>query len=95
MPNFLTFRLLANLIFVLAIPAFQGDRSPRAEAEQEKIDKKALEVFVTSLRTEPHRDLKRIVIIRHGRLIAKPYSNGDDANTLHDTRSATKALPLR
>ena len=91
----MTFRLLANLLFVLAIPALPvhvTDRWPRARPDQEKIDGKALEVFFTSLRTEPQRDLKGIVILRHGSLVAESYFNGDDANSLHDIRSATKSI---
>jgi len=91
----LTFRLLATLIFLLAIPALPlhaNDRWPQAKPDQERIDGKALEVFLASLRTEPHGDLKGIVILRHGNLVAESYFNGDNADTLHDIRSATKSI---
>jgi CubicO group peptidase (beta-lactamase class C family) len=94
MPKFLTFRSLPMVVIlaILAFPAHAGDRWPRAKPDREKIDGKALEAFLTSLQTEPHGDLKGIVILRHGKLVAESYFNGDDANTLHDIRSATKSI---
>jgi len=95
MPNFLTFRFLATLIFALAIPALHvhaTDRWPRVQPEREGIDEQALAALFASLATEPHKDLKGIVILRHGNLVAESYFNGDNANTLHDIRSATKSI---
>ncbi|HXW91189.1 MAG TPA: serine hydrolase [Terriglobales bacterium] len=95
MPNFLTFPFLATLIFALLIPALQvhaTDRWPRRMPDQEGVDGKALEALFTSLAADPHKDLKGIVILRHGNLLAESYFNGDDPNTLHDIRSATKSI---
>jgi len=95
MPNFLSFPFLATLIFVFAIPApavHANDRWPRVKPDQEGIDGKALEAFFASLAAEPHKNLKGIVILRHGALVAESYFNGDDASTLHDIRSATKSI---
>jgi CubicO group peptidase (beta-lactamase class C family) len=93
--KFLTFRFLPTVIVTLVLIAFQvyaSDRWPRVQPEQEGIDGKALKVFFASLATEPHKDLKGIVILRDGNLVAESYFNGDDANTLHDIRSATKSI---
>ena len=44
------------------------------------------------LSKDSHGDLKGVVIFRHGKLVDEHYFNGDDANTLHDIRSATKSI---
>jgi CubicO group peptidase (beta-lactamase class C family) len=44
------------------------------------------------MESEPHHDLKGIVIVRDGRLVSEHYFNGDTAGTLHDIRSATKSI---
>jgi CubicO group peptidase (beta-lactamase class C family) len=63
-----------------------------AEPGQERIDGKVLSALFANLATDPHKDLKGIVVLRHGKLVAEWYFNGDDANTLHDIRSATKSI---
>jgi CubicO group peptidase (beta-lactamase class C family) len=73
-------------------PVDSSDRWPLAKPEQEQIDGKALNALFAELVTDPHKDLKGIVILRHGKLVAEAYFNGDDANTLHDIRSATKSI---
>jgi CubicO group peptidase (beta-lactamase class C family) len=41
---------------------------------------------------DEHRDLKAVVVLRDGELIAERYYNGDGTETLHDIRSAGKSI---
>jgi CubicO group peptidase (beta-lactamase class C family) len=41
---------------------------------------------------DTHKDIKGVVIVRHNKLVAESYFNGDTADTLHDIRSATKSI---
>jgi CubicO group peptidase (beta-lactamase class C family) len=63
-----------------------------AKPNREKIEGKRLDALFANLATDQTKDLKGIVILRHGKLVAESYFNGDDANTLHDIRSATKSI---
>jgi CubicO group peptidase (beta-lactamase class C family) len=56
------------------------------------ISQKALDSLRTRLQDDPHRDLKGVVVIRHNKLAAEWYFNGDDRTSLHDIRSATKSI---
>jgi CubicO group peptidase (beta-lactamase class C family) len=69
-----------------------SDRWPVAKPNREKIEGKRLDALFANLATDQTKDLKGIVILRHGKLVAESYFNGDDANTLHDIRSATKSI---
>ncbi|MBB6254341.1 serine hydrolase domain-containing protein [Nitrospirillum iridis] len=55
-------------------------------------DPARLAALLDGLRTDPHPDLKGVVVLQHGHRIAEAYYNGDGATTLHDIRSATKSL---
>jgi CubicO group peptidase (beta-lactamase class C family) len=44
------------------------------------------------LRGDTTRDIKGVLVMRHGRPVAAAYFNGDGATTLHDIRSATKSI---
>lgn len=48
-------------------------------------------VLITFDRDE-HPDLKGVVVLRDGRLVAERYYNGETADTLHDIRSAGKSI---
>jgi CubicO group peptidase (beta-lactamase class C family) len=85
----------AAIVIALAMLAGQvraSDRWPRVQPDREGIDGKALAALFAGLATDPHKDLKGIVILRHGNLVAESYFNGDTANTLHDIRSAAKSI---
>lgn len=86
------FALIVIVTAMLAGRVHATDRWPRVQPDREGIDGKALAGLFAGLATEPHKDLKGIVILRHGNLVAESYFNGDNANTLHDIRSATKSI---
>jgi CubicO group peptidase (beta-lactamase class C family) len=56
------------------------------------VDQRVIESLFSELENDPHHDLKGIVIHQDGRTVDERYFNGDDANTLHDIRSATKSI---
>ena len=60
--------------------------------EAQGIDTHALDTLFKDLAADPHKDIKGVVILRNGQLVAESYFNGDDADTLHDIRSATKSI---
>jgi CubicO group peptidase (beta-lactamase class C family) len=41
---------------------------------------------------DDHRDLRSVLVLRHGRIVAERYYNGAAAGTLHDVRSAGKSI---
>jgi CubicO group peptidase (beta-lactamase class C family) len=95
MPRFLTCITMSILLATLSTHANQVhsvDRWHVVKPDQEKIDGKKLYTLFADLSTDPHKDLQGIVIPRHGKLVAESYFNGDNANTLHDIRSATKSI---
>lgn len=42
--------------------------------------------------SDPHGDLRAVVVLRDGALVAERYYNGETADTLHDIRSAGKSI---
>jgi CubicO group peptidase (beta-lactamase class C family) len=84
--------ILLMLTLIGARPVHGSDQWPRATPDQERIDGKALNALFATLAMDPRKDLKGVVVLRHGKLVAESYFNGDDANTLHDIRSATKGI---
>jgi CubicO group peptidase (beta-lactamase class C family) len=65
---------------------------PAIRNESGSIDRQAIHSLFTELESDPHHDLRGIVIHQDGRLIDEDYFNGDNADTLHDIRSATKSI---
>lgn len=53
---------------------------------------RALDAVLASLDKDEHPDLKRVVVMRDGHIVAERYFNGDTAETLHDIRSAGKSI---
>ncbi|MHA6770217.1 serine hydrolase domain-containing protein [Sphingobium ummariense] len=41
---------------------------------------------------DPHKDLRAVIVLRGGRIVAERYFNGETADTLHDIRSAGKSV---
>jgi CubicO group peptidase (beta-lactamase class C family) len=80
------------ILSVLAGEIHASDSWPSATPDQENIDGKDLTALFARLEQDPHKDLRGIVILRHGKMVAERYYNGDDASTLRDIRSATKSI---
>jgi len=95
MPQSFLFRSVSVLLAVPSATASQlpaSDRWPVADPDQENIDGKTPNALFAHLATDPTKDLKGMVILRRGKLGAESYFDGDDLNTLHDIRSATKSI---
>jgi hypothetical protein len=73
-------------------PVDANNRWALAKPDQERIDGNALTALFSDMATDPHKDLKGIVVLRHGKSVAESYFNGDAAKTLHDIRSAAKRV---
>lgn len=53
---------------------------------------RALDAVLASFDKDEHPDLKGVVVMRDGRIVAERYFYGDTAETLHDIRSAGKSI---
>ncbi|MES2055328.1 MAG: serine hydrolase [Pseudomonadota bacterium] len=53
---------------------------------------KKLEAVLAGWDHDDHPDLRGVVVMRGGRIIAERYYNGETADTLHDVRSAGKSI---
>jgi CubicO group peptidase (beta-lactamase class C family) len=84
--------LVLAVMLTMASRLLVSDRWPVANPDQEKIEGKRLDALFANLANDPTKDFKGIIILRHGKLVAESYFNGDDSNTLHDIRSATKSI---
>jgi CubicO group peptidase (beta-lactamase class C family) len=58
----------------------------------EGIDAPAIDALFAELRGDERRDIKGVLVVRDGEIAAEAYFNGDDADTLHDIRSAGKSV---
>ena len=56
------------------------------------LDQNALDTLYGRLADDPNKDIKGVVVLRHDKLVSEAYFNGDNADTLHDIRSATKSI---
>lgn len=74
--------------FALTLAAILLGSTDQAEA---RTDAKLAEALVTWDKGE-HRDLNAVVVLRDGRIVAERYYNGENADTLHDVRSAGKSV---
>jgi CubicO group peptidase (beta-lactamase class C family) len=91
-----TLAVAGSMAFSVAI-VFPGlgrasEEWPVSSPESVGINRQALNGLLADLKNDPNHDLKGIVVIRHGKLAEEWYFNGDDRNTLHDIRSATKSI---
>lgn len=51
-----------------------------------------LSTVLQSYDSDTHGDLRAVVVLRNGALVAERYYNGETADTLHDIRSAGKSI---
>ena len=82
--------------YVYAPPIRLDDGWPVASLEEEGIDRAAIERFVQSLIDMPMDGLGRsqihsLLIARRGRLVLEDYFHGEDRDSPHDLRSASKS----
>lgn len=83
----------AFAIAVMFPVSVQGSANwPVASPQSVGISQTALDSLRARLQEDPNRDLKGVVVVRHGSLAVEWYFNGDDQATLHDIRSATKSI---
>jgi CubicO group peptidase (beta-lactamase class C family) len=75
---------LISLFTVLAVLPVATPATARAD--------RALDAVLASFDKDEHPDLKGVVVMRDGRIVAERYFNGDTAETLHDIRSAGKSI---
>ena len=52
----------------------------------------ALEQVLLAQDHDSHGDLRAVVVLRNGAIVAERYYNGETAHTLHDVRSAGKSI---
>lgn len=52
----------------------------------------ALERVLAHWDDDEHRDLRAVVVLRDGRVVAERYYNGETAGSIHDVRSAGKSV---
>ena len=52
----------------------------------------ALDRVLATFDQDEHPDLRGVVVLRDGRVVAERYYNGETADTLHDVRSAGKSV---
>lgn len=52
----------------------------------------ALDKVLAAYDQDEHRDLRGVVVLHEGKVIAERYYNGETADTLHDIRSAGKSV---
>lgn len=67
-------------------------KSLQSKSEAGSINGAVLRSLFQSLASDPRKDIKGVVVLRQGKLVAEAYFNGDSRDTLHDIRSATKSI---
>lgn len=77
---------------IKATPASPAPAWPSVDPMKAGFVPQELEALYAEMTTDPHQDLKGVVILRDGRLVSEHYFNGDSVDTLHDIRSATKSI---
>src|SRR4029077_7735513 len=71
--------------------AIKDDGWSTAAAQSVGISSKPLQDMETAVRAGDFKKIGSVLIARHGKLVYESYFDGD-ANTLRDTRSATKSI---
>jgi CubicO group peptidase (beta-lactamase class C family) len=71
----------------------EGALNPRCTTVAgETFDTARVEMLFNDLERDPTRDLRGVVVTRHGCVKAERYFNGDSHQSLRDIRSATKSI---
>lgn len=76
-------RLLIGLLILLGTGTAATAAAPRDPA---------LETVLARFDQDEHPDLKGVVVLRNGQIVAERYYNGEAVGTLHDIRSAGKSI---
>ena len=63
-----------------------------ATPEPREVSSEALNTVLAGWDHDEHPDLKAVVVMRDGRVVAERYFNGETPETLHDVRSAGKSV---
>ncbi len=74
-------------VFCLALVAISLQTAP----SEARTDPK-LQALLVERDHDDHPDLKGVVVLRDGRVVAERYYNGETADSLHDIRSAGKSI---
>lgn len=80
---------------IAAAPSQQAperDGWPVAGAESAGLSSIRLQTMDDDIRSEKFKKITSVLVARHGNLVHEAYFEGTDANTLMDTRSATKTI---
>ncbi|HCT56516.1 MAG TPA: serine hydrolase [Gemmatimonas aurantiaca] len=67
---------------IVSCPTLAGD----------SVEVAVIDSLFTDLGRDTTRNIKGVVVQRHGCTVAERYFNGDDSTSLHDIRSATKSI---
>lgn len=79
------------MIFVKAVIVALGGFTLCAASPAPQISS-PLDTTLATFDHDQHPDLRGVVVLRNGRVIAERYYNGETANGLHDIRSAGKSV---
>jgi CubicO group peptidase (beta-lactamase class C family) len=74
-----------------SVPESSKDGWPTTSLESAGISSKPLQDLETAVRSGEFKKIGSVLIARHGKLVYESYFDGD-ANSLRDTRSATKSI---
>src|SRR5271163_3437495 len=69
-----------------------SDGWPTASVETAGLSAQKLQEMESAVRADEFKKITSVVIARHGKLAYEGYFGGTDANTLMETRSATKSI---
>jgi len=86
-----SYAILLSQTAVPSAPESKGDQWPTATAESVGLSNKPLRDLEAAIRAGDFKKIGSVLIARHGKLAYEAYFDGD-ANTLRDTRSATKSI---
>jgi CubicO group peptidase (beta-lactamase class C family) len=80
--------LLAVLTVNATHPALAGSKNGIAPVLTSSVETNVIRHW----ESDPHKDLKGVVVLRNGNVVAEHYFNGGTRESLHDIRSAGKSI---